>query len=78
MPRRLFNWTAEDTIRFLKQRGFQQDHSKGSHLFYIGHHGGKPRQVSVQFHGSAALKPRTLKSIIRQSGIPQREWLESE
>ena len=75
MPRRVFNWTFDDVVDFLKEHNFSLTHVEGSHHFYFGHHGGAPRQVHVQFHGRKALKPRTLKSIILQSGIPKDEWL---
>lgn len=75
MPHGIFNWTPEDVIRFLKVYGFRLSHSRGSHFYYIGEYGGELRQVSVPFHGSRALKPRTLNSIIRQSGIPKKNWL---
>jgi len=75
MPRGLHNWTAEDVVRFLKAHDFRLNHTKGSHYFYAGHAGGAFRQVCVPFHGSRTLKPRTLKGIIRQSGISQAEWL---
>ncbi|MBI2035402.1 MAG: type II toxin-antitoxin system HicA family toxin [Candidatus Liptonbacteria bacterium] len=75
MPRGLYNWTAEDAVRFLKDRGFVHNHTRGSHFYYVGKYGGIFRQVSVPFHGARALKPRTLKGIIAQSGIPKNEWL---
>jgi len=75
MPRGLNNWTAEDVVRFLKERGFILNHTKGSHCFYVGRAGGMFRQVCVPFHGSRTIKPRTLKAIIRQSGISKENWL---
>lgn len=75
-PRGLFNWTAEEVIRFLKDHGFVHSHTQGSHFYYFGNYGSQPRQVSIPFHGSRALKPRTLKSIMLQSGIPKEKWLE--
>ncbi|MBU1349059.1 type II toxin-antitoxin system HicA family toxin [Patescibacteria group bacterium] len=74
-PRGPFNWTAEDVMRFLKERDFKHIHTRGSHLFYVGKYGGQFRQVSIPFHGTRALKPRTLKSIMLQSGISKDEWL---
>ena len=47
-------------------------------MFYSGHFGGAMRQVCIPFHGSKALDPRVLKSIIRQSGIPQKDWFEKD
>jgi len=75
MPRGFYNWTAEDVVRFLKAHDFCLNYTKGSHYFYVGRAGGTFRQVCVPFHGSKTLKPRTLKGIIRQSGISQAEWL---
>jgi predicted RNA binding protein YcfA (HicA-like mRNA interferase family) len=75
MTRGLFNWTAEDVARFLKERNFSHLYTKGSHFFYVGKFAGAPRQVCIPFHGSRIIKPRTLNGIIRQSGIPKGEWL---
>lgn len=75
MSRGLFNWTAEEVVRFLKEYKFVHSHTKGSHTFYVGRCGGLPRQVCVPFHGSKTLKPRTLKGIILQSGIPKDKWI---
>lgn len=76
MTRNFFNWTAENVVRFIKKYNFTQTHAKGSHVFYFGHYGGIPRQVCIPFHGARILKPRTLKGIIRQSGIPKEKWVE--
>ncbi|MBI2577474.1 MAG: type II toxin-antitoxin system HicA family toxin [Candidatus Wildermuthbacteria bacterium] len=76
MPRGLNNWTAEDVIRFLKKYGFQHTHSRGSHFYYTGIYAKKFHQVTVPFHGKQAIKPRTFKGIIAQSGIPKESWLE--
>ncbi len=75
MPRGLFNWTAEEVVRFLKEHKFFHHHTKGSHFFYVGGSSAKLRIVCVPFHGSRAIKPKTLKGIILQSGIPKDEWL---
>ena len=77
MPRGLFNWTAEDVIRFLKEYKFAHIYTKGSHMFYLGYYDGQPRQVCIPFHGKREIKPRTLKGVIQQSGIPQKEWLKN-
>lgn len=75
MSRGLYNWTAEDVVRFLKDYGFTHNHSRGSHFYYVGKYDGNFRQVCVPFHGARTLKPRTLKGIIAQSGIPKDKWL---
>lgn len=77
MPRGVFNWTFRDVEKFLKKRGFTYVYTKASHYFYSGFINGKPRLVQVQFHGEVALKPRTLKGIMAQAGIPKEEWLSS-
>jgi len=74
MPRGIFNWTFSDVVKFLKNYGFVYSHSKGSHYYYVGHYGGSPRIVQVPFHGSKTLKPRTIKGIVRQSGISIKIW----
>jgi predicted RNA binding protein YcfA (HicA-like mRNA interferase family) len=75
MPRGVNNWSAEDVVRFVRARGFVFNHAKGSHYFYIGKVDGSLRQICIPFHGSKSLKPRTVKGIILQSGIPMSEWV---
>ncbi len=75
MPRGVFNWTFNDVVRFLKDYHFSLNYVEGSHYFYIGSYGGNFRQVCVPFHGSKSIDPRTLKGIIKQSGIPKEKWL---
>ena len=77
MPRRLFNWRFADVDKFLKEHGFRIDHTHtdGSHYYYHGYVGGTLRIVHVPFHGSKAIKPKTVNGIINQSGISKKEWL---
>lgn len=75
MPRGLNNWTFKDIVDFLKENGFRETHSRGSHFYYVGRFAGNTRQTHIQFHGQKSIHPRTLKSVIRQSGIPQEKWL---
>ncbi len=75
MPRGLNNWSFSDVKHFLSERGFRLNHVEGSHYFYVGGYKGVVRNVAVPFHGSRAIHPKTLKSIVRQSGIPQEEWV---
>lgn len=76
MPRGLYNWKAEQVIRFLKKYNFVNTHNRGSHFYYLGSYRGETRLVCIPIHSGTALKPRTLKSIIIQSGIPKDKWLE--
>ncbi len=74
MPRGVYNWTYDDVVTFLKDNNFRLNYTEGSHHFYIGTKGGQIRQVCVAFHGKRAFKPRTLKSMIAQSGMDKSEW----
>lgn len=78
MARGLNNWTFADVKSFLSEHGFRYSYTKGSHYFYVGAHDNKARQVCVPLHGSKALHPKVMKSIIRQSGISQDKWLEDQ
>jgi len=75
MPRRVFNWTFTDVVEFLEEHGFVYSHTRGSHHYYVGKYGNQPRIVQVPFHGSKTFKPRTLKGMVKQSGIPLSVWL---
>ena len=75
MPNGIMNWTFDDVTKFLKRHNFIYNYARGSHYYYIGSYNGIPRQVSVPFHCSKIIKPRTIKSIILQSGIPKDEWV---
>jgi predicted RNA binding protein YcfA (HicA-like mRNA interferase family) len=75
MPNGMFNWTFDDVVDFLKEKGFRLNYINASHYFYVGSYKNVIRQVCVPFHGKTAIKPRTLKGIILQSGIPQKEWV---
>jgi predicted RNA binding protein YcfA (HicA-like mRNA interferase family) len=75
MPNGLMNWTFDDVVKFLKKHHFIYNYTKGSHYFYIGLQGGASRQVVVPFHGKKTIKPRTMRSIILQSGISKETWI---
>ncbi len=77
MPRGIFNWTFADVDRFLRDHGFRVDHkhTAGSHYFYHGSVENKLKIVHVPFHGSFTIKPKTIKTIILQSGISKEEWI---
>lgn len=79
--RRLFNWQYEDIAQFLKQHGFVDlgtTKSGGtSHQTFKGFIDNEDRLVDIQFHSGKAIKPKTFKlTIIPQSGIPEKCWLE--
>ncbi|MBM3489271.1 MAG: addiction module toxin, HicA family [Alphaproteobacteria bacterium] len=60
-----------DFIRILEQHGFVlRRQSGGSHAIYRGTVKGKIQQVVVAGAGNDDIKPGTLGSMIRQSGLP--------
>lgn len=78
MVNRLYNWTYRDVTSFLKGRGFSfSEPLKGSHESWIklGADGEPDRIVEVNFT-RGSYPPKTLKMMIRQSGIDQNQWIE--
>lgn len=75
MPRGLNNWKFIEVKRFLPDYNFSLNHVEGSHYFYRGTINGIIHQVCIPFHGKKSIHPKTMKSIILQSGINQNEWL---
>jgi predicted RNA binding protein YcfA (HicA-like mRNA interferase family) len=66
-------WKFKDFIRLLEKQGFGLDRQSGNSRIYKGIGGGKVRLVSIHYHrGSDDIKPGTLDSMIRQSGLPKR------
>jgi predicted RNA binding protein YcfA (HicA-like mRNA interferase family) len=64
-----------DFIRILVRHGFELDRQRGSHRIYKGHIGGRIRLVVVACHSeNDDIKPRTLASMIGQSGLPKRTF----
>ncbi|MEI6042405.1 MAG: type II toxin-antitoxin system HicA family toxin [bacterium] len=74
MSKNYVNWTFKDAESFLKENGFKLNYTNASHFYYIGNYEGILRNVCIPFHGSKAIKPRTLKGIILQSGIDKKKW----
>ena len=60
-------------IQIIVRNGFSLDRQRGSHRVYKGAVRGKVRLVVVAFHReSDEIKPGTLASIIRQSGLDKK------
>jgi len=77
MTRSLYNWTYRDVTDFLQQRGFSFfENVEGVGQAWMSFHdNGEPdRVIEVKF-AHAFYKSKVLKRIIRQSGIPEEEWL---
>lgn len=75
MPRGLYNWTFKDIVNFLRNNNFKYTHTEGSHFYYFKKTVNKDYLVQVPFHGNKSVKPKTLKGIIKQSGISKVKWL---
>jgi predicted RNA binding protein YcfA (HicA-like mRNA interferase family) len=62
-----------DFIRVLENHSFELARQRGSHRTYKGQVGGHTRVVVVAcHHESDDIKPGTLSSMIRQSGLPRQ------
>jgi predicted RNA binding protein YcfA (HicA-like mRNA interferase family) len=62
-----------DLIRILEERGFELARQRGSHRTYKGIVGGQVRVVVVAYHReSDDIRPGTLSSMIRQSGLSRK------
>ena len=71
MPR--LKCTFRDFIKIIEAYGFEIDRQDGSHRQYVGNVGGTRRIVTVAFHNVGdPIRPDTLKSMIRQSGLSQK------
>lgn len=77
MPNRYNNWTYKQVVRFLRNNGFHLARkSRGSHEQYKGYIDNQVRICTVPKHGSKAIHSRTMRSIIRQSGIHENQWFD--
>lgn len=77
MPRSLCRWTYEDVTDFLAAKDFEffdDVEGLGEAWMNFQENGEPNRIVEVQFI-HAFYKPKRLKRMIRQSGIPEEEWL---
>ena len=77
MTRRLRNWTYRDVTTFLKEHGFEfQQPLKGSHQGWVkpGENNKPAKRVEVHIPRDS-YQPKTLKFMIRQSGIDEAEWI---
>ncbi|MBK1668737.1 hypothetical protein CKO28_11925 [Rhodovibrio sodomensis] len=65
--------TYREFIKILEAHGFAFDRQRGSHRVYKGVVDGRTRVVTVAGHkDKEEPKRNTLRSMIRQSGLPKR------
>ena len=58
---------CKQVIRLLEEDGWVFKEQKGSHRQYV--HSIKKGKVTVAFHGTKEIPPKTLKSILQQAGL---------
>jgi len=76
MPNGINNWKYKEVKKVLLENGFSLSRAKGSHHQYAGFYNKRLRVVTVPYHGSKSITPRTMKSIMTQSGISKQEWMQ--
>lgn len=64
---------AAQVIKILETAGYYIDHTTGSH--YIMRHPDHPGRIPVPYHGARDIKRGTLRSIIKQSGLTEKQFL---
>jgi predicted RNA binding protein YcfA (HicA-like mRNA interferase family) len=65
--------TFREFIAIIESHYFKEVRQEGSHRRYQGIVGGQIRLVTVAFHSIGdEIKPGTLASMIRQSGLPKQ------
>jgi predicted RNA binding protein YcfA (HicA-like mRNA interferase family) len=65
------NLTAREVIRILKDDGWFQVGSRGSHFYFK--HPVKKGKISVPVHHKKSLKPKTVHSILQLAGLFREE-----
>ena len=66
--------SSKDIEKVLKRHGFVLSRQKGSHQQFVGMIRGEKRRVTVIVN-QKSFAPGTLKSMIRQSGIAEAEFV---
>lgn len=77
MPHGISNWTFRDVQQFLQAHAFELHHVRGSHYYFRKYFNSRIYMTQVPHHGSKSIPLGTLNAIIRQSGIPKNEWVDS-
>ena len=77
MSRSLYHWTYEDVTDFLTAKGFEffDDVENLGEAWMNFQENGEPNRIVEVKHTDGFYKPKRLKRMIRQSGIPEEEWL---
>ena len=70
MPKRLPRLNAKEITAVIEKKGFTLVRQSGSHKIYRDKQG---KRVTIPFHGSKVLHPKTLKSILVDAEINTEE-----
>lgn len=76
MHRELQKLTSREVERILRAYGFVLDRTSGSHQQFVGLVRDRKHTVTV-IKNQKRFAPKTLASMIRQSGLTESEWLEA-
>jgi len=74
LDRRLLVLSSREVARILERIGLTVSRQHGSHIQYVGIVAGVKRRVTL-VADQQNLTPKTLKSMIEQSGLTEAEWL---
>ncbi len=69
--KRALRVSGKDVAAALRRNGWEFVHSKGGHMQL--EHPERSGKVTIPIHGTTILLPKTLKSILEQSGITEDE-----
>ena len=79
MPRGIHNWTYRDLRKFLKDYGFEYSQIRspdGSHRYFFKKTPKGEFVVDAQYlTGKESYPPKTMETMIEQSGISKKEWI---
>ena len=77
MTRGIFNWHYGDVTQFLKEHGFEfYEPLRGSHERWARFKEDRTIERIVEVNRShTAYPPKTLKLMIKQSGVSQGDWI---
>jgi len=73
MPKKYPPLTPDEVVRILRARGFDYDHSRGSHEYHKGMIKGVSRMVTVDTH-CREFDARMIRFLLNQSGLTREEF----
>jgi len=77
MPdKRLILLSSREIEKILRKNNFSLSRTKGSHLQFVGYVKGIKRRVTV-IANQKSFAPKTLVSMIMQSGLGEQKWIDS-